>query len=56
MHLIVGNMANLAEVDWVDDLIEPIFLVSIEVLGLTAVTCWSQKLAPNQEGRVHLPE
>jgi hypothetical protein len=41
MHLIVGNMANLAEVNWVDDLIESILLISVEILGLTAVTYWT---------------
>jgi len=39
MHLIVGNVANLAEVDWVNDLIESIFLVTIEILGLATMTC-----------------
>ena len=37
MHLVVGNMANLSEVNWVDDLVKSIFFVSVEVLGLAAV-------------------
>jgi len=30
-------MANLPEVNWVDDFVESIFLVAIEILRLTAM-------------------
>jgi hypothetical protein len=40
MHLVIDNMANLSEIDRIDDFIIPILLVAIEILSLTTVT-WS---------------
>ena len=37
MHLVVYNMSGLPKVDWVDDLVVSIVLVSVQVLGLSAV-------------------
>jgi hypothetical protein len=37
VHLVVGNMSNLAEVNRVDNLIISVFLVAIEIFRLTAV-------------------
>lgn len=38
VHLVVSNMANLTEVDWVDNLIETVFLVAVKILGLASMT------------------
>jgi hypothetical protein len=39
VHLVVDNVAGSAEVDGVDDLIVAVFLVTIKILGLAAVSC-----------------
>lgn len=39
MHFIIHDMARCSEVDRVDDFIVAIFLVTIEVLGLSSVAC-----------------
>ena len=37
VHLVVGNVSDLSEIDRVDDLVETVFFVAIEVLGLATV-------------------
>ena len=37
VHLVVGNVAGLSEVNWVDNLVVPIGLVAVEILCLPAV-------------------
>jgi len=37
VHLVVGNVSNLTEIDWVDDLVEAVFFVAVEILGLPAM-------------------
>jgi hypothetical protein len=37
VHLVVDNMSDIAEIDRVDDLVVPVLLVAIEILGLAAV-------------------
>jgi hypothetical protein len=39
VHLVIDNMSNLAEINWVDDLVITVLFISIEILSLTAVTC-----------------
>lgn len=39
MHLVVGNVAVLAEIYGINDLVIPIRLVAIQVLCLTTVAC-----------------
>lgn len=38
MHFVVSDVALVSEVDWVDDLVIPIWFVAVEILGLSAVT------------------
>lgn len=38
MHLIVDNVASHSEVDGVDDLVIAVIFVTIQILGLTAMT------------------
>jgi hypothetical protein len=37
VHLIIDNVSNLAEINWVDGLVVPVLLVSIKILSLTTV-------------------
>jgi hypothetical protein len=37
VHLVINDVPNLAEIDWVDDLIISILFISIEIFCLTAV-------------------
>jgi hypothetical protein len=37
VHLIVDNVSDLAEINWVDAVVVLVFLVSIEILSLTTV-------------------
>lgn len=39
MHLIVDNMPHLSKVNWVDDLVIPIFFIAVKILSLPAVAC-----------------
>lgn len=38
VHLVIDNMSDLAEINWVDDLVISVFFISIKILSLTAVT------------------
>jgi len=38
VHLVVGDVSNLSEIDRVDDLVVAVLLIAVEILGLTAVT------------------
>jgi hypothetical protein len=37
VHFVVCNVSDLAEIDWVDNLIEAVFFVAVEILGLPAM-------------------
>lgn len=38
VHLVVNNVSSLSEIDWVNDLIVPIVLITIQIFSLTSVT------------------
>lgn len=39
MHFVVDDVADLAEVDGVDDLVVAVGFVAVEVFGLASVSC-----------------
>lgn len=39
MHLIVSNVTGVAEVNRVDDFVVAVGLITVQVLGLTAMSC-----------------
>ena len=39
MHFVVDDVTGRAEINGVDDFVVAVFFVSVEIFGLTAVTC-----------------
>jgi hypothetical protein len=39
VHLVIGDVSSLSEVNGVDDLIVAIFFIAIQILGLSTMTC-----------------
>jgi hypothetical protein len=55
VHLVIGDVTDLAEVDRVDDLVESVLLVSIKVLSLTAMTGVVEKEGVVRTGILNQP-
>jgi hypothetical protein len=49
VHFVIDNVSDLTEIDWVDDLIVSVLLVSIEILSLTTMTYETLALLSLQE-------
>ena len=43
VHFVIDDVAGLAKVDWVDDLVVAVIFVAVEVFGLAAVTCGGER-------------
>jgi hypothetical protein len=56
VHLIIDNMADLAEIDRVDDLVVSVLFVAVEILSLTTVPFKGSASATFGEVHVRLPE
>lgn len=58
MHLVVGDVAIVAEIHRVDDFIIPVGLVAIKISGLPTVTCkvLGQACSPEPNQDMDVPE
>jgi hypothetical protein len=51
VHFVVDDVADLAEVDGVDDLVVAVGFVAVEVFGLASVSCSSSQSKLHPVGR-----
>lgn len=52
VHLVIHDVSDLAKIDWVNNLVISIFLVAIQILGLTTMT-WVVSISQCKEVRTY---